>query len=307
MFGGATILTPLFVPAKAAKTGDFAIPGWIILSNCSTLDPSTHGDWLKLMGGKVPLRGIVGFQHGCPTAQGSVSYVGVFLQLLAANKTFLEAWRTAVTQKVDAKNWVVLCHREAQSDTISDWNAGKLKPIAPGSDLLFFEDSNSGTVITPPQDPYEAFWSTGGRQIKAEDLSDPALFLKKGDTVTITVKAQPPATTFTDKTRLQITLIYIRPDYPQNIDITKMFDVVSANGMTADSPATADLNNKSPGGDDSWQFVVSGTPAQVVLTLKCKDLSMLQHQNDPVFMYLRVTIAGTSTDFRRNGGITPQP
>jgi hypothetical protein len=307
MFGGATILTTLFEPAKAAITGDFVIPGWIILSNCSTLDPSTHGDWLKLMGGKVPLRGIVGFQHGCPTASGSVSFVGVFLQLLASNKTILDAWRTAITRKVDPQNWVVLCHKEAQNDTISDWNAGKLTPITPGSDLLFFDDSHAGTVITPPQDPYEAFWSKGGQQIKAEDLSDPALFLQKNDTVTITVKPQPPAATFNDKTPIQITLIYIRPDYPQNIDITKLFDVVSAKGMVADNPPTADLNKKSPGGDDSWQFLVSGTPAEVVLTVKCKDLSMLQHQNDPVFMYLRVTISGTSTDFRRNGGITPQP
>jgi len=307
MFGGAAVLTPLFAPASAAKAGEFAIPGWIILSNCSTLDPASHGDWLKLMGGKVPLRGIVGFQHGCPTAAGSVGFVGVFLQLLAANKTILDAWRTAITQKVSAKNWVVLCHKDAQKDTISDWNAGKLTPITPESDILFFEDGNAGTVVTPPKDPYEAFWSKGGQQIKAEDLVDPAFFLKKGDTVTITVKPQPPAATFSDKTPIAITFIYIRPDYPQNIDVNQMFDVVSRTGMVADTPATDDLNKQSPGGDDSWLSIVSGTPTEVVLTLKCKDLSMLKHQNDPVLVYLRVKISGTSTDFRRNGGITPQP
>jgi hypothetical protein len=307
MFGGATVMTNFFEPAVAATTGDFAGPSWVILSNCSTLDPGTHGDWLKLMTGKVPLRGIVGFQHGCPDAKASVDYVGVFMKLLAANNTFLDSWRQAVTQKVSAKNWVVLCHTEAKGDTISDLNEGKLKAIPAGGDVLFFDDTHAGTKLVSPQDPYEAFWSKGGTRITVVNMGNSANFLTKGDTVTITVKPQSPAPTFTDKTPIDITLIYIRPDYPQNIDVTKMFDVVSRKGMIAGTPPTANLNPDSPGGDDSWKSVVAGTPTEVVLELKCKDLSMLTHQSDPVFMYLRVIVSGIATEFRRNGGITPKP
>jgi hypothetical protein len=307
MFGGATVLTNFFEPANAAVAGEFAGPGWVILSNCSTLDPGTHGDWLKLMTGKVPLRGIVGFQHACPDARGSVDYVGFFMKLLAAKNTFLNAWKQAVTTKVSARNWVVLCHKEATGDTISDWNEGKLKSIPAGGDVLFFDDTHAGTKLVAPTDPYEAFWSKGTTRITITNMGDPANFLTKGDTVTITVKPQAPATTFIDKTPIDITLIYIRPDYPQNIDVTKMFDVVSRTGMNAGTPGTANLNSQSPGGDDSWKSIVAGTPAEVVLELKCKDLSTLTHQNDPVFMYLRVSISGTATEFRRNGGITPKP
>lgn len=304
MFGGASFLN-IFEPAKAAVTGEFAGPSWVILSNCSTLDPQTHGDWLKLMGGKVPLRGIVGFQHACPLAQDSVDFVGVFIQLLALKKTILTAWRSAITQKVSPKNWVVLCHKEAQNDTISDWNAGKLAPIPAGSDILFFDDSTAGTVVTPPADPYEAFWSRAGTRITVVNMNDAANLLRAGDAVAITVKPQPPAATFADKTPISITLIYIRPDYPQNIDVNQLFTVTGRTGSVAGVPATDNLNPESPGGDDSWNLVVTGTPTEVTLSLQCKDLSMLKHKNEPVFMYLRVDISGTKTDFRRNAGITP--
>src|SRR5262249_20717150 len=150
MFGTGNPLKNLFEPSTiASKGGQFAGPLWLLLSNCSTLNPGTHGDWLALMSGTTPLRGVTGFQHGCPLEGGSVDFLSSFITRLALGKTFLVAWKEAITAVVSAKNWIVVCHPEAKDDTISDWNDNKLKPIAAGSGLLMFDDSNkTGTAVT---------------------------------------------------------------------------------------------------------------------------------------------------------------
>ena len=118
--------------------------------------------------------------------------------------------------------------------------------------------------------------------------------------MTITVKPRAALGTFSDKDKIDVTLIYIRPDYPQNIDVTKMFDVTGQTGIAA--PTTANLNAQSPGGDDSYQLVVSGTPTEVTLSLKAKDLTMLKHTR--MLLWLQVSIPGSvAANFLRNGGI----
>src|SRR5215213_661528 len=308
-FGMSNISRRLFKPSESAAAGaQFSGPGWLLLANCSTLSSHTHGDWLKLMSGSNPLRGITGFQHGCPTEPGSADFLASFIRRLARGKTILEAWKEAVSTLVSAQNWVVVCQKDAVGDKIADWNAGKLKPITPGSDVLFFDDANpSGTKIVPPVDPFEVFWSKGSTRITAVNKNDPANRLKAGDTVVITVRPPapppatppPPAATFATGTVISITLVYIRVDYNQNIDVTKMFSVTSQTG--AGTPTTANLNAKSPGGDDSWKLTVTGTPTEVTLTLKCSDLSMLHDTGMP--LWLQVDITSQNHDFIRNGAI----
>lgn len=312
MFGANVFGNNLFEPSKIANSGgQFSGPGWLLLSNCSTLSPSSHGDWLQLMSGTNPLRGITGFQHGCPLEGGSVNFLSSFITRLAQGKTILNAWKEAITAVVSANNWIVVCRQEAKDDKIADWNANTLKPIASGSSVLMFDNSNlSGTVVTPPVDPFEAFWSKGGTRITAVNKGDAANRLKSGDTVVITVRPPaaapanppPPATTFATGTVISLTLVYIRTDYPQNIDVTKMF---SATGQTgAGTPTTANLNTSSPGGDDSWKLTVIGTPTEVTLTLKCIDLSMLHDSGMP--LWLRVDITSQRHDFIRNGSLIEQ-
>jgi hypothetical protein len=309
MFGTGSFLTNLFEPSKIANSGgQFSGPSWLILSNCSTLDPSTHGDWLKLMTGSNPLRGIVGFQHACPLEGGSVDFVGAFVRRLALGKTFLQAWNQAVTTIVSGDNWIVVCHENAKDDTIADWNANKLKAIPATSKVLMFDKSNlAGKQVVIPSDPFEAFWSKGGTRITAVNKGDLANRLQAGDTVVVTIRPPtpapatppPPPATFTSGNVIAITLVYIRTDYPQNIDVTKMFSVVGQTGASA--PTTADLNPSSPGGDDSWKLVVTGTPTEVTLTLRCTDLSMLHDSGMP--LWLRVDIGTQKHDFIRNGSI----
>lgn len=307
MFGGSGLInTPgawLFQLSVSASTGaTFSGPGWLILSNCGTLDTPARADWLKLMSGTNPLRGIVGYQSTCPTAEGSVAFATVFIDRLSKGASIRNAWKQAVSTKVNAQAWVVLCHEEAKDDTIADWNASALKAVKSGSKILAFDDANpSGVEVVPATDPFEAFWSKGGTRITATNLLDPANHVNKGDTVTITVKPAPPATQFAAGATISIVLVYIRTDYRQNVDVTAMFDVVGQTGASA--PSTSHTNTENPigTGPDTWKFTVTGTPAQVVLTLKCKDLSMLHDVAMP--LWLRVKIDTTSFDFIRNGAI----
>jgi hypothetical protein len=304
MFGTGLPLINMFEPANmAGKLLKFAGPGWLLLANCSTLNPATHADWLDLMSGPTPLRGIVGFQHGCPLEGGSVDLLAAFINRLALGKTFVTAWKEAVTAIVDPKNWIVLCQRDAKDDNIADWNDNSLKPITPGAPVLLFDNSNNGTTVTPRPDPFEAFWSKGGTRITVANRRDPANRLRKGDTVVITVEpptsAAPPPATFTAGTLITITLIYIRPDYNQAIDITKMFKVTGQTGA-AGPPATAKLNATNPG-KDSWKLTVAGTPTEVTLILECLDLSMLHDTG--MELKLKVDIFAQKFTFDRNGVI----
>lgn len=285
----------------AAKGGQFNGPGWLLLSNCNALKFDSHASWITLMQGPNPLRGIVGFQALCPGPDDSVNIFAKFIEFLRKKKTFLQAWSETLTLQNKANVWAVLCHENAKDDNIADWNASALKPIpTTGSKILFFNSTNqTGAQIQNQPDPFEAFWTKGGIQITPINQNIPANKLIKGDKVRITLKLSPAGTTFQDQTDIAITLIYIRPDYPQVIDINKMFKVTGQAGISA--PTTANLNPQSPGADDSWEALVSGTPTEVSIDLECLDLSMLKHQNQ--CLWLRVKVGTVSHDFRLRGAI----
>ena len=302
MSGDIAFAEWIFDPAKSANAGaQFSGPGWLLLSNCNTLKADTHSDWLKLMTGLTPLRGIVGFQDLCPLAPGSADVFASFIRRLAKGKTFIKAWEKALKVRGLEERWVVLCHKNAVDDTIVKWNSNRLTTIPPNSKILKFNKSNpTGIEVTPAADPFESFWSKGSTRITATNRSDSTNKLKVGDAISITVKPSPPATTFATGTKIAITVVYIRTNYPKaKIDVIKMFNVTDQSGASA--PTTADLNPDSPGGHDSWELLVIGTPSEVKLNLNCKDLSMLPFSNYP--LWLRVDISTVIHDFIRNGSI----
>lgn len=293
----------LFELSKTASNGgQFALPGWIVLSNCGTLDTPTHEDWLKVMSGPTPLRGAVGFQETCPAEEGSADLAGAFINHLALGKTMLNAWKAAVSAKVSKTAWVVLCHEEAKADTIADWNDNKLKQIAPSSKILRFDDANpGGTQVIATPDPFEAFWSKGGTRITALNIYDPANHINAGDTVVVTVKPTAPATTFTAGTAITVTVVYVRVDYDQIVDVSKMFKVTTQSGASAPTTARKNTQNKNTTEPDSWLVTVTGTPAEVTLTLSCVDFSSL---HDPGFpLRLQVNNGTTTFLFVRNGSV----
>jgi len=307
MFGTPGLLAGewLFELSVAANGGGtFAGPGWVVLSNCGTLDDPTHEDWLKVMSGATPLRGVVGFRETCPLEGGSVDFSAVFINQLATGATMLNAWKTAVSTKVSSTAWIVLCHEEAKDDTIADWNASKLKAIASGSKVLRFDSTTpaTGTQVTATPDPYEAFWSKGGTRITAINIFDPANAIAKGDTATITVKPQAPATTFTAGATIAITVVYIRVDYPQIVDISKMFKVTGQTGANAPTTSRTNAKNANTTEPDTWTLTVTGTPSEVTLTVECLDFSMLKELGVP----LRLQVNNGSPPpyvFVRNGSI----
>jgi hypothetical protein len=290
----------IFDLAKAVSSGNqFAGPKWLLLSNCSTLISSTRKDWQKLMTGPIPLRGIVGFRNTCPLASGSVNVFSSFISALSLGKTFIKAWEKALKANGLENSWVAICHENAVGDTIADLNNNSLKSIPSTSKVLVFEKSNpAGVEVVPQPDPFSVSWSKGGVTIAAANQSDPKNKLGIGDVVSITVNPIPPATTFGAGTKFSVTLIYIRPNYPVNVDINKIFDIVTQSGSSA--PITSDLNKESPGGDDSWELTTLNSPKQVVLTLKCKSLTGM-HSN--YHLWLRVELPTIKYDFIRNGSI----
>ncbi|MES1243766.1 MAG: hypothetical protein ABUT39_19330 [Acidobacteriota bacterium] len=330
MFGETSYHTTgadyLFSLVEAATAGQpFNGPDWLVLSNCYTLIDLTFNDWLPLMKGPKPLRGILGFQLTCPLPEPSARIFSGFVDGLAKGKTVKDAFADSCTALGVAKNWIVLCHKNAENDVISDWNARKLKPVKPAtSTISFFNDANpSGKLVTLKPDPFEVFWSkvvtTGSPAVRvtAANRSDPANKIAPKDEVSITVKLAPPATKFAAGDKVTVTLIYIRENYLQAIDVRTMFKIKGQTG--AGAPITAKLNTSRPSaalgskdGHDSWVLTVSGTPAQVELRLECVDLDLSGKGQHNVPYWLRVEIApagggkATSFDFTRNGAVLLQ-
>src|SRR5215471_5471396 len=192
----------IFAPAVAASQGHrFAGVGWVLLSNCSTLNAVGHEFWLKLMNGPTPLRGITGFQKSCPSAKGSVRVFKAFIDELAGKnkikrpRTFVDAWAHAVTAN-GSDDWVVLCHENAAEDTISKWNRDKLAPIpSAGSRIFMFDQDHppgKGVEVVPNNDPFHVSWAKTGGAITQENRTDPNRKLDVGDIVMITVEPPPP-------------------------------------------------------------------------------------------------------------------
>ena len=299
---GDVFFADIFDPPRLVEQGArFSGPKWLLLSNCNTLKPSTHGDWLGLMTGLTPLRGIVGFQDLCPLAPGSADVFASFIHRLAQGKTFIEAWEGATKVRGIEERWVILCHENAIDDTIPKWNASRLTTILPTSKVMMFnKDNRAGVEVRPPTDPFEAFWSKGATRITAANRTNSMNKLGVGDTVSITVRPPVSAGSFATGTRIAVTLIYIRANYPRaNIDVNSMFTITGQSGAL--TPTTADRNPESPGNHDSWILTVTGTPSEVRLELRCKNLSMLPYRN--YTLWLRVDMPTMRHDFIRNGSI----
>ncbi len=300
MFGEVAFGESVFALTKMVSLGaQFSGVGWLLLSNCSTLKPYTHEDWLKLMSGPVPLRGIVGFQDTCPLAPGSVNVFQSFIKRLAEGMNFINAWAEALKVRGLEDHWVVVCQEDAVNDKIADYNARVLKKITPGAKVLMYNKANPlGIAVVPVPDPFEVFWTKGGIRIKPANRGNTSNKLAVNDKVTITVRPPSPATTFASGTKISITLVYVRLNHPQPIDITKIFKVTGFSGIS--QPVTADRNPQNPPGPDTWEMVVSGSPKEVTLQLECKDLTGL-HPN--YIFWLGVDISSNSHEFVHNGSI----
>ncbi len=301
-----------FSVTEAAILGKkFAGPDWLILSNCYTVTDNTQNDWMTLMSGPRPLRGILGFQNVCPFPEPSADIFARFITHLEKGKTLVQSFREACTAFGVRNNWAVLCHENAAGDIITDWNVGSLKPLntAPAVFKMFNEATPAGVVVTFRNDPFEAFWSKGGTRITPHNRNAVTSKMAVGDTVTLTVKPPPPATNFTAGTKIRITLIYIRVNYPQAINVTKMFNVKAQTGASA--PTTSKQNGERPtsvgpdDGHDTWDLTVTSAPAEVTLELECVNLDLDKHGQHNVPYWVRVALSTLpdSFDFARNGSI----
>jgi hypothetical protein len=307
MFGEASNeidkVDPFFILAKAAASGaKFLGVKWLILSNCNTLVDPTHNDWLTLMGASPGFRGILGY-HGTSVAADESAGVNVtFVNRLKKPGTSLrDAWRQA-NKAFGASmtgRWVIMCHDAARDDTIDQWNRGTLAgiPMAPPVIKLFDEANPAGIVVTRRADPFGVTWSalTAGAAttITAANRYDAAHKIGIGDNLRITVRSAPSAAAFAAGTVIEVTLIFVREDYPEPIDLDRMFTITASAGIAASVQRVRHNIKRADKGNDTWVMTVTGTQAAVSLDLHIDKLFIgAVHHNLPYWLRAGFTPPG---------------
>jgi hypothetical protein len=301
MFGEASNdideVDPFFIPVNAAAVGGkFVGVKWMILSNCNTLVKETHNDWLTLMTASTSFRGILGYHGTSVAADASSGANGSFVDQLAQGKTMTEAWRQANKVWGMTNKWVVLCHDAASNDTIAQWNAGTLPGVSftPSPVIKLFDEANlTGVAVKTTSDPFALFWSktAGGTTTKITGANryTKGNKIKPGDDISITVASAPKVATFATGTVIEVTLIFVREDYPEPIDITKMFTIT---GKTNIDPAVTTVRRntqRSDPGPDTWVMKVTGTPASVTLGLSIQNPLFLGKVHHNLMFWLKGT------------------
>lgn len=315
MFGTAsdTIdeVDPFFILAKAAASGtSFVGVKWLVLSNCNTLVGETHNDWLTLMTASPGFRGILGYQGPSVPADASSAADVLFVKHLTNGASMRAAWRQANVDSGMRDRWVVFCRDPAKDDTISQWNSGTLPPVPAGSVISSFDEGHqAGVRVVRRSDPFGMFWSkiVGGVATKITPLNRYDLGNKITSTtaasaslISITVTSAPTVPSFPAGTEIEITLIFVRDDYPEPIDIGRMFSVVSTSGLSPTVATRHRNDNRRLGsppsidpGHDTWVVTVPAAIASVTLTLRIDRLFLGQeHHNLPFWLRASFTPPG---------------
>jgi Family of unknown function (DUF6345) len=334
MFGSASDLIdevdPFFILAVAADSAQqshtaFVGVKWLILSNCNTLVPGTHNDWLTLIGFSSGFRGILGYQNTSVPADESSAADVLFVKYLNQGESLRDAWRHANVDSNMTDRWIVICRDPAKDDTISQWNSGTLPPVAAASAVTLFDEGHqAGVPVVNHPNPFGVFWSkiVGGVATRITPLNRYDLGNKiRSSTaasvslISITVTSAPTVPSFPAGAVIELTLIFVRDDYPEPINIDRMFTVVGTGGpgITATS---AHRNNRRPStgpsgvdpGNDTWVLTIPATIASVTLTLRIDRLFLGDvHHNLQFWLRASFTAPGGIKagpfDFERDGVI----
>jgi len=111
--------TSYFLLGEAAASGlGFRGPEWIILAQCSTLNPGTWGLWARILGRSSPgVRGILSYEESAPGPERALRATELFFKYLEQGAPFLDAWAKANRYS----EWAALVHKEARHDTLRDF------------------------------------------------------------------------------------------------------------------------------------------------------------------------------------------
>lgn len=128
------------VPKAAAQHSGFRGPLWIVLSQCSTLNPAVLPCWGTLLMNSSPgVRGILGYQAQSPKPAATVRIIEKFMKMVndvGHPSSLLEAWKACNT----GIKWTAIVHRDAVDDRLADiakFRKAPLKPVAL-SDYRFY-------------------------------------------------------------------------------------------------------------------------------------------------------------------------
>jgi hypothetical protein len=266
--------------ALAAGT-PFTAPKWVIIAACSILDESNWNSWRTLMSDPGdPVRGILGYRATSPGAEDAARLNISFINKLASGMTMLEAWRKAneAFGSGTSRNWSAVCNVDAVGDTLTDWNAFKLKPITVSPLVVkgFTHDDSAGSIVAAAVEPYRVRWLNRKPDQPGDDVDAAALKVtevKPGDVVTIAVApalATPPAPpgTFAAGSTIDLTLFFIQIRFSKEVEIDAMFTVKDQFNISKVDRKR--VNAAGTAGNDTWSVAVAGTPTIVALTLECK-------------------------------------
>jgi hypothetical protein len=312
MYGLEHNADPIFnVPLAALdakadpQRNSFRGPKWLLLSQCNSLSSGLHNDWLTLMKPPSTLRGVLGFRSRFFDADGSLKIYRAFIRRLTEGETLVDAWINTIRAtkvKETQDDFVAVCHREARNDTIEQWNNRAL-PAVSGRDIVLIDTTNpSGVALQEEPPPFTVFWSkvesTGSTRITPRNKGDHRMKVNDVFTITIVPPAGSQFGLFT--VEVTVTLIYLRPTYIRNFDVTDMFDVIdtdpeSVKGYSSFQALHLDDERRQPDppakpiqyGKNSWLLKLSNTHPQVQLKLRCKRLDMLEHTRDRLWLQVR--------------------
>jgi hypothetical protein len=158
---------PYLGVAQVAQHGrGFHGPEWIVLAQCSTMNPGVWSLWARILANSSPgVRGIVAYEEASPKAEPAIRVAERFFGYLDQGASFLDAWAHANR----TVRWSALVHKEARGDTLTGINRwSRLSDVTTSSTKASYYGytPSLGTSGEPVLDTLPPFW------LKLEHQSD---------------------------------------------------------------------------------------------------------------------------------------
>jgi hypothetical protein len=212
----------LFAVSQAAQHGQgFHGPEWIVLAQCSTVNPSVWALWGRILAASSPgVRGILAYEEGSPKPQPAIRVAERFFGHLDQGVAFLDAWAEAN----QGMRWSALVHKEARQDTLtglSRWQ--RLSDLTTSATTANYHgySQSAGPAGQPVYDTLPPFWlklehqsGRGGifEELVADRFGDPQERLREGDGYRWTVHGEDLGAL----REVTITVVYLRDTFREN-------------------------------------------------------------------------------------------
>jgi hypothetical protein len=289
---------PYFLIGRADKSGArFEGPKWIILGQCSTVNPATWASWARVfMRSTPPVRGILAYAESAPDAAGGVAKVNTLFQQLRAGATFLEAWKAANS----SLKWAAVVHKDAIGDTLTGWQSQKPLSgfsIEKGKSTYMGYESPDLVQGAPVEDTPQEFGFKLERNLGARgwmEVAPDTLAYKmariEGDANYRTTLTAPRAETIVSAT---LTLVHVRPNFPTQIAYDKVFKAPTVEGSAGTATASGTV----------LTLTATGGPKSVVIDLDSLSKSAVAASGmttDHSYLWFRISLTTSAGTYKHD-------